>query len=165
MGATQFLVYLNRFNEVKPLEVEVIEQGDEYIDAKDLREEKVKTLKVSGVLSNHSSFDEAGAEASSQQSNYEIIPRNKTGKVFANPDKKFEVCFTGFSKAEKQELIQLAKDKDIFVRTDVSTNLGLLVCGANAGWSKLKKANKMGVPRVVGLEGFNNFLETGEFVE
>ena len=37
--------------------------------------------------------------------------------------------------------------------------------GANAGWSKLKKANKMGVPRVVGLEGFNNFLETGEFAE
>ena len=165
MGATQFLVYLNRFNEVKPLEVEVIEQGDEYIDVKDLREDKVKTLKVSGVLSTHSSFDGAITEATSQQSNYEVIPRNKTGKVFANTNQKFEVCFTGFPKAEKQELIQLAKDKDMFVRTVVSSNLGLLVCGEKAGWSKLKKANTMGVPRVVGLEGFNNFLETGEFVE
>ena len=150
---------------MKPLEVEVIEQGDEYIDAHDLTEEKVKTLKVSGVLSNHSSFDDAEAEASSQQSNYEIIPRNKTGKVFANTDKKFEVCFTGFPKAEKQELIELAKEKDMFVRTVVSSNLGLLVCGEKAGWSKLKKANQMGVPRVVGLEGFNNFMETGEFAE
>ena len=30
---------------------------------------------------------------------------------------------------------------------------------------KLEKENKMSVPRVVGLEGFNNFLETGEFAE
>ena len=56
MEATQFLVYLNRFNEVKPLEVEFIEQGDEYIDAHDLREGKVKTLKVSSILSIHFSF-------------------------------------------------------------------------------------------------------------
>ena len=47
----------------------------------------------------------------------------------------------------------------------ISSNLGLLVCGEKAGWSKLKKANQMGVPRVVGLDGFNNFMETGEFAE
>ena len=40
-----------------------------------------------------------------------------------------------------------------------------LVCGKTAGWKKLETANKLNIPRVVGKEGFYNFLDTGEFVE
>ena len=77
----------------------------------------------------------------------------------------FLVCFTGFPKDEKAELIKYANENGLFIRKSVTKDLGLLVCGKTAGWKKLEIANKLNVPRVIGTEGFYNFLETGEFVE
>ena len=94
-----------------------------------------------------------------------IIPKNKTGKKFANPEKKFEVCFTGFPKAEKEQLIKMAEQHEMFVRTRVTSKLGLLVCGDNAGWAKIKEAAELDVPSVFGLAGFENFINTGEMSE
>ena len=159
------LIYLNRFNETKAYEVEIIEKNSDYYDVYDLREKKVKTFKAKNILSTHKSYDEAINAAIKIQSDYGLIKRNKTGVTWANPDKKFEVCFTGFLKIEKEELILIAKKNNMFIRTDVSKKLGLLVCGEKAGWAKLKKANKMNIARVFGKDGFLNFLSTGEFVE
>ena len=47
----------------------------------------------------------------------------------------------------------------------MTKKLGLLVCGTNAGPSKIKQASKMNIPRVSGKDGFLEFLETGEFVD
>ena len=38
------LIYLNRFNETKAYEVEIIEKNSDYYDVYDLREKKVKTF-------------------------------------------------------------------------------------------------------------------------
>ncbi|MFL2487792.1 MAG: hypothetical protein ACJ0GK_00735 [Gammaproteobacteria bacterium] len=162
-----FLVYKNRFNEVKPYSVEIIAENDEYIDIFDKNEEKVKTFKKTNILSKNENFEEAINKAEGLQENFEPIEQRRipSRDNWNNREEKFEVCFTGFPKSDKEELQNFAKEKEMFVRTKVTKNLGLLVCGKTAGWRKLKDANKLNIPRVVGKSGFYNFLETGEFSE
>ena len=73
----------------------------------------------------------------------------------------FAICFTGFKALEKAELINLAKESGIIVRTKVSQNIDMLVCGESVGPSKLETAKKSGIV-ITDEEGFRNFLETGE---
>ena len=162
-----FLVYVNRFNEVKAYSVDVIAENEEYIDVFDKDEGKIKTFKQANVLSIKDSYDDALDEALLRQANYHPIERKRipSRDNWNNREGKLEVCFTGFSKPDKEELISFAKDNDIFIRTKVTKNLGLLVCGETSGWRKLEDANKLNVPRVFGKDGFYNFLETGEFSE
>ena len=47
----------------------------------------------------------------------------------------------------------------------MAKTLGLLICGETSGWAKLKKAGELDIPKVYGVEGFENFLETGEVEE
>ena len=50
------------------------------------------------------------------------------------------------------------------VVTGVSASLDFLCCGENAGWSKMKKANELGVP-LVRDEQIRLLVETGELPE
>ena len=159
----KYVVYLNRFNEVKPYKIEIIFEIADDADVRDLIENKNKTFKRSNILSTHKNFEDAEKEAVEVQKTYKIKPRFKTNKRFANPEDKLEVCFTGFSKKDKDELISIAKKNNFFVRTEVTKKLSLLICGDNAGPSKLIKASKMNVPKVYGQEGFKEFIETGEY--
>mgnify|MGYP002529853577 CR=1 FL=1 len=166
------LIYKNRFNEVKAYSVNVIAENDEYLDVFDRDADRIKTFKQSNILSRENTFEEASDKAETLQNDYQRIERKiSSGKRmpsrdnWANRENKFEVCFTGFAKDEKAELIRFAKENELFIRTAVSKNLGLLVCGKSAGWKKLEVANKLNVPRVIGAEGFYTFLETGEFSE
>ena len=161
----KFVVYINRFNEVKPYKIKIIFEVGENADVRDLIENKNKTFKRSNILSKHKNFEDAVKEALKIQKLHKIIPRNNTDKKFANPDKKLEVCFTGFSKKDKENLIELAKKNDLFVRTEVTKKLGLLVCGDNAGPSKIKKASEMNIPKVFGEVGFNDYLVSGEYID
>lgn len=162
-----FLVYVNRFNEVKAYSVDIIAENEDYIDVFDKDEGKIKTFKQTNVLSVKESYDAALDEALLKQANYQPLERKRipSRDNWNNREGKFEVCFTGFSKLDKEELIGFAGDNNMFIRTKVTKNLGLLVCGETAGWRKLKDANKLNIPRVVGKGGFYNFLETGEFSE
>lgn len=76
----------------------------------------------------------------------------------------FKVCFTGFSKADKAGLTELAESAGMKVVTGVSASLDFLCCGDNAGWSKMKKANELGVP-LVRDEQIRLLVETGELPE
>ena len=165
MADVRFLVYRNRFNEVSGLAVQVIAETKEYLDCYDQQNEKFKTLKCTSIISSEPSLEKAIENAKLRQSDFEILPRNKTGKTYSNPDGKLQVCFTGFPKAEKQEMIGLAQANQMIVRTDVSSKIDLLVCGPNAGWSKLKKASSLNIARVFGGSGFQQFIDTGEFAE
>ena len=159
----KYVVYLNRFNEVKPYKIEIIFEIGDNADVKDLVENKNKTFKRSNILSVHKSFDDAKAEATKVQKKYKILPRLKTER--SNTENKLEVCFTGFSKNTKEILKSIAKKNNLFVRTEVTKKLDLLVCGENAGPSKLKQAGKMGIPRVYGEAGFDDYLITGEYID
>jgi len=79
-------------------------------------------------------------------------------------DYSFKVCFTGFAKADKAELTELAEAAGMKVVTSVSASLDFLCCGDNAGWSKMKKANELGVP-LVRHEQIRLLVETGELPE
>ena len=165
MSNSTFIAYLNRFNEAKGYELSVLSESKGTIIAWDLRQDKYKTLKTSNVLSQNESYETAIAMAESLQKNYSIISKYKTDRRWKNEGDKFEVCFTGFKKSEKDELIDLAKANNMFIRTTVTKKLGLLVCGYNAGPAKIKMANEDGVNCVFGAAGFNQFIATGEVGE
>lgn len=59
-------------------------------------------------------------------------------------DYAFKVCFTGFNKADKAGLTELAEAASVKVVTGVSASLNFLCCGDNAVWSKMKRANELG---------------------
>ncbi|WP_024911009.1 BRCT domain-containing protein [Chania multitudinisentens] len=50
------------------------------------------------------------------------------------------ICFTGFDKVKKNELIDIAKLNGFIVRADITKDLNYLCCGNNAGPSKINKA-------------------------
>ena len=96
----------------------------------------------------------------SYQKNFHIKETKKSNRVMKK-EGDFAICFTGFKAIEKAELINLAKESGIIVRTKVSQNIDMLVCGESVGPSKLETAKKSGIV-ITDEEGFRNFLETGE---
>jgi len=76
-------------------------------------------------------------------------------------EKGFEVCFTGFTDAEKGELVAMAKEAGLSVVTKVTVGCALLCAGASAGAKKMQEATERGV-RIVSREGLVDFLLTGE---
>ena len=71
-------------------------------------------------------------------------------------DSRGTVCFTGFIATERDELIEIAAGKNLRVVNSVTTTLHYLVCGPNAGPSKLQKATDQGVA-IMSEEDFRNF--------
>ena len=90
-----------------------------------------------------------------EQSNYKHLHTKKRNT------ERVEVCFTGFSDIEKAELISIAREANIQVRGSVTMNLDMLICGNNAGPSKIKSAQGKGISRT-NRKGFEKFIETGE---
>ena len=74
---------------------------------------------------------------------------------------KLEICFTGFKRDEKLKLELLAEKNGFKVRTAVSKNLDFLVCGVNAGPSKIAQALERGIP-YFSEDEFMAMLDTGE---
>lgn len=75
-----------------------------------------------------------------------------------------EICFTGFSKEDKNSLTTLAKSKNLIIRSSVTKNLNFLCIGKNAGPKKMETARKQGVV-VLNENQFRVMLETGELPE
>tara|TARA_Y100000816_G_scaffold235781_1_gene181496 strand:- start:290 stop:985 length:696 start_codon:yes stop_codon:yes gene_type:complete len=90
-----------------------------------------------------------------------FIVKEKSRSYQKNTGNQVEVCFTGFGKVEKAELISLAKENDMLIRDSVTTRLDILVTGDNAGPSKTKSAKGKGI-KITDAGGFRKFLETGE---
>jgi NAD-dependent DNA ligase len=65
---------------------------------------------------------------------------------------KDEICFTGFNKLVKAELMLTADKHRFEVRSNVSRNLNYLCCGPNAGHVKIKKAKKIGAKLINEVE-------------
>lgn len=90
------------------------------------------------------------------QINYkEHIPKRRAPKEpsMLNLENKPEIQFTGFYSVlkmnqikTKDELVQIAKDNGYFVKKSktLGSNVSILVCGHNAGPSKMIKASDMG---------------------
>lgn len=74
---------------------------------------------------------------------------------------KLEICFTGFKKADKDRLCQLASDSGMIVRKDVTVNLHFLCGGYNAGPKKLEVARNRGT-MILRENQLLALIETGE---
>jgi NAD-dependent DNA ligase len=85
--------------------------------------------------------------------------------VYANAARSKErlsaVCFTGFTKTERDELAKRAIATRLAVATSVTKSLSFLCAGENAGPAKLEKARGQGVV-IMNRVQFENLLETGE---
>ena len=79
-------------------------------------------------------------------------------------EKLTQVCFTGFTAAEKTELSALAQAASLEVVGSVTKNLAFLCAGENAGPAKLEKARDQG-NHILSKEQFLHLLETGEVAQ
>ena len=68
--------------------------------------------------------------------------------IYANAkprkEKLSQICFTGFSAADKTELAALAQAANLETVGSVTKNLAFLCAGENAGPAKLEKAREQG---------------------
>lgn len=77
-------------------------------------------------------------------------------------EKGLQVCFTGFSDAEKAELVVLAKGAGMSVVTKVTVDLFMLCAGPTPGAAKIKQATAQQAP-IVSREQLEDFIHTGEW--
>jgi len=156
------IVYRNRYNEVKAYSLKLVRESEDRFDAAQTDTGQIKTFIKENILADSfASFDSADKEAKILQKNYELnFPQRMPSRDGRNnKDGKFEVCFTGFRKADKEHLEAMAEEANFKVRSKPTKGLGLLVCGYNAGPSKVDEAIRMSVPVVNEIEGFIDYLE------
>lgn len=72
-----------------------------------------------------------------------------------------EICFTGFTKQQREELSEVAKAAGMLERMTVTKNLKYLCIGKTAGPGKMSKARKSGVLLLLESD-FHTLLKTGE---
>lgn len=89
---------------------------------------------------------------------------NPTRSLAANKSRALEICFTGFSKVDREYLETLAEIHDFKVRKTVTIHLNYLVTGSNAGPTKIADANRVGA-LILDEEEFHEMLDTGEVPE
>lgn len=161
----RLFIYQDAKGNVTSREVVNISDTDEYIQGICLKSNALRTFRKDRILENItdiSSMDEklkyhqANAPRPKNSSCYSSRSRNTTGKP--------EVCFTGFKKAEKDKLVEVAKLSEMFIRSSVTKNLDFLCCGYNAGPKKIEKARHQGVI-ALSEKQFRTMLETGEVPE
>ncbi|GIU13070.1 BRCT domain-containing protein [Shewanella sp. MBTL60-007] len=75
--------------------------------------------------------------------------------------KAFEICFTGFTAGERNELETIGESIGLSVKKSVTKNLHILCVGENAGPSKVDKAREAGSV-VINKSQFVHFADTGE---
>lgn len=161
----KFIVYKNRYNEVKAYAIEYIRDHTDRFDAKLKDTGRIKTFVYDRILAEgFATFETADREAIILQKDYELdLPvRMPARDGWNNPEGKFEVCFTGFRKADKERLQKMAFEAGFKVRSKPTKDLGVLVCGYNTGPSKLAVAKAQGADVVQEIEGFIEYIERGK---
>lgn len=155
--------YKNLNNEEKDFSIGINKVFEHHFAGMDIERNKYLTFRKDRVA-------EYKDNAEALLATYPVEPFKTSGggnKTFGvntnNPDKLLEVCFTGFKKADKERLTALAKEKKLYVANDVTINLGILICGYNAGPKKIERAvNSAMQVEIMDEEEFLHFLETGE---
>ncbi|WP_421196111.1 hypothetical protein [Aeromonas enteropelogenes] len=149
----RYILYVNAKGEVKPYTLEDISENETYLQA--IHDGKLKTFRQDRIIFEGDSL------ASLER---EIDGLLKTGDIIVQEQKTkplLEVCFTGFPKNEKVELISHAESMKCLVRKSVTVDLDVLCYGDNAGPSKMRDARRKGI-LVLNKREFISLLETGE---
>ncbi len=150
-------VYINANARIGVHSVSSISHSENHIQGICNKTHTIKTFRKDRILAQFDSAEQA------IQSSASFLPEKYTHLVKMTKPRKltFDVCFTGFKKADKERLVETALAHDLMVRSSVTQNLQMLCCGYNAGPSKVTAARMKGVI-IIDEVDFTQFLETGE---
>ena len=149
----RYIIYVNAKGDVKSYGLEDVSENDTYIQA--IHNGKLKTFRKDRIL--YENADPACLE-------HEIERLLQSGTIEVQKPKVkplLEVCFTGFSKDEKETLSKLAESKQCLVRKSVTVDLDVLCYGDNAGPAKIRNARNKGI-LILEKDAFRMLIETGE---
>jgi BRCT domain type II-containing protein len=125
-----------------------------------------KTLRVDHIVDIHDSLVEANIHFENVAAQLEAegfeFDRPKPSRL-SSPD-TMDICFTGFTKSDKEEVVELAKNNGMEIRNSVTKHLDILCYGYNAGPKKLEKALAQGV-MILNQNQLEALIETGEVPE
>lgn len=157
-GSSMAFIYRDAKGNITAREVRVIDDlGDEF-SAYCLRAKDIRTFKKERVLEALSPGDDVQAKIDHHVSQFPPpAPRRKIQSAI-------DICFTGFSSAEKRELAAKAEAAGMVVRSSVTQKLDFLCCGDNAGPKKLQAAREKNIPLLTKDE-FLWMLKSGELPE
>lgn len=143
-------------------------QGNAYVEGYCLEKRANRTFKLDRIIGSltraetgeimtaNDWFSELSSVSVSTDTKV-IRPPKKTITVAA-PNEAPSILFTGFKRAEREAMEQLAENAGWRIRKTVSMTLDYLVIGDNAGPSKLKEATSLGV-EIVKITAGTNFSE------
>lgn len=90
------------------------------------------------------------------------VPKPQRRTSSYNPDRRPEICFTGFAKADKARLEALATAAGFYpTKKTVTVHLLALCCGPRAGVKKIEKATEQGC-LILNESELIQLIETGE---
>lgn len=150
-------VYINANARIGAHSISNVSHSDHYIQGICQSAHSIRTFRKDRILKECTSADEA------EQACQSLLPENYIHLTKEAKPKAltFDVCFTGFKKADKERLIDVAGTHNLTVRSSVTQNLQMLCCGYNAGPTKVNAARMKGTV-IIDEAGFMHFLETGE---
>lgn len=147
-------VYKDSKGSVREHEIINISHDDTYIQGFSLTDRGLRTFRKDRVIEFTTGVKLAGCALVGEVN---IGGRRK-------PSGKTEICFTGFNKADKNNLIDVVTTEGMLVRSSVTKDLNILCCGANAGPVKVANARLQNVI-VLDEHQLMHLIETGEVPE
>ncbi len=154
-------VYVNARGEVKTHSVHSVSESETYFQGICFLDKKLKTYRKDRIVEFFSSYEESESYINNNTPDFIISQIIIKCEKECENKSKFEICFTGFSKGDKQRLTDIAVESGMLIRASVTKDLDMLCCGSNAGPAKLEAARRQSVI-VVSESQFMTFLDTGE---
>lgn len=153
-----FFYYMNSKGEVSKQSIVHVVEKDDYFQGYSLTRKAYRTFRKDRVVEMYAT--EAKLYNSDiVDSTHKIHSVIKTNKK--KPNTGLEICFTGFSQADKSRLKDIALSNSMSVKGDVSAKLYFLCVGDNKGWRKIEKAREKNA-FIITEKQFLHFIETGE---
>lgn len=160
------LVYITSHKQIGVYSMVNLHIDDIYFKGYCIQKNRIITLRADRIINQ---FDDLSvAEDYAQNLPKDVFDLfdsllNQQRKEKVTPIYKIGLCFTGFKKAKKEELIKLATENDLRVVENVSGAVDFLIFDKESktvGPAKLAKAEKLGI-KIINDEEFLYMLETG----
>lgn len=161
-------VYMNWHKEVNAYSLENYKENEDYFIGYVSQKKRVITFCKDRIIKEFVNFDDAQHYAENLPEEIFTQFDQKLNAIKRIPSKPIQhsltFCFTGFSKAQKQALIDLTTQVGLRAIQDVTSKCDYLVMCENSktiGPSKRAKAESLGV-KLIFENQFFHLIETGE---
>lgn len=166
MSNDRKFIYRNASGVISVREVLNISETEEYLQGYCVKANAFRTFRKDRVLENIDESSNVEERLQFHIENSSLTQKSQASRVSTRRSNTSapEICFTGFKKADKIKLVELAESEGMVVRGAVTINLEFLCCGYNAGPKKIEKARHHGVI-ILNESQFKTMLQTGEIPE